>query len=358
MRIERVVLAALAVLSVSAVALAQEPPAPPAGAPSAEASAAPAASAEHAAPAPSASATAEAAPADKAKGSEEHKASDEPDSKDRRPLKYEVGVNVQKLTKLELGPGTFEADFLVAYHCAAEPCDPHLELYNGEIKGKPDKVVDDPLHKVYRVKAELSANIDVSRFPLDEHELVIDLGDQDEDVTFTANAKDAPDPTDVVLAGWDIKSGHAEVTAEDLGDGLKASHYTYATTVGRPTFAAIAKNFLPALTMVFVLLVSLFMRPKMAAPRLAAGTGSFVAVIMFHNTAAAQLPPLGFFTLLDKFMFSLYLVWLAHIVFSVLIIRAEDQKNEKRSDSLYRIALVAVPVLCVVGWGLVFGKVV
>ena len=66
------------------------------------------------------------------------------------------------MTKLELGPGTFDADFLVSYRCSEAPCDPHMQLFNGEIKGKPDKIVDDKLHKVYRVKAELTAGIDVN----------------------------------------------------------------------------------------------------------------------------------------------------------------------------------------------------
>ncbi len=355
MRIERILLAAAAALTLSTVALAQEPPAPAvSAAPGGAAHAAPSSEPPAAATA-AASATPDAPPP--AHGDKEQ-ASAEPDPNSKVALKYDVGINVQKMTKLELGPGTFEADFLVSYHCAAAPCEPHIDIFNGEIKGKPDKVVDEPLHKVYRVKAELTADIDVSGFPFDQHTLGIDLGDRDENVVFTANAADAPEPTDIKIAGWDVKQGHAAVTSEELGGGIKSSHYVYGVTVGRPMLAAVAKNFLPALTMLFVLFVALVMRPKMATPRLAAGTGSFVAVIMFHNTAAAQLPPLGFFTLLDKFMFSLYLVWLVHIVFSVLIMRAEDQKNEKLSEKLYRLALIVVPVLAVVEWGLIFSRVI
>lgn len=344
MRIDRILIAAAAMFSFSVVAHAEGPPPQAAAAGVHEAAPVP--------PPPAAGAH-DAVPAEKTK------ATDDPDPSDHHPTKYEVGINVQKMTKLELGPGTFDADFLVSYRCSEAPCDPHMQLFNGEIKGKPDKIVDDKLHKVYRVKAELTAGIDVSQFPFDQHTLAIDLGDRDEaDVTFTANTKDAPEPTDIKIFGWDVMHGDAEVTSEDLGEGLKASHYVYGVTVRRPVLAAVAKNFLPALTMVFVLFIALIMRPKMAPARLAAGTGSFVAVIMFHNTAAAQLPPLAFFTLLDKFMFSLYVLWLVHIVFSVLILRSEDQKDEKASDKLYRTALIAVPVLAVVEWAIVFSKIV
>ena len=307
-------------------------------------------------PAPPTSASAAAHPHADPKGAE--KDDDEPDATVHHPVKYEVGINVQKLTKLELGPGTFEADFILSYHCSGPPCTPHIHLYNGDIKGKPDKIVDEPLHKVFRVKAELTTEVDVSDFPFDAHELQIDLGDGDEDdVTMVANAKDAPDPTDVKIPGWDVIGGVAAVEVEDVGEGIKVSHYVYTVTVKRPSLAAFAKNFLPAFTMCFVLFISLFMKPKMAAARLAAGTGSFVAVIMFHNTASAQLPPLSFFTRLDKFMFTLYFLWLVHIAFSIMILRADEQKNEKRGEALYKAAWIAVPLIAITEWALVFTKV-
>ena len=299
---------------------------------------------------------------DKKDGAKEHKEAkddDDPDPNDHHPIKYEVGINVQKIHKFELGPGTFEAEFLVTYHCATAPCKPHMTLFNGEIKGKPDSVVDEPLHKVYRVKAELATDIDISEFPFDQHELEIDLGDHDEDAVFVANAKDAPNPADdVKIPGWNVIGGEAKITIEKLDDGINVSHYNYSVDVKRPSVAAVAKNFLPALTMVLVLFVSLFMKPKMAPARLTAGTGSFVAVIMFHNTASAQLPPLSFFTRLDKFMFTLYLLWLVHIAFSVAILRADEQKNDELGAKLYKFAWIVCPILVAIEWALVFGKVV
>jgi hypothetical protein len=345
----------VALLSLSRSAAAQDEPAPPH-------TAAPAGTA---APAVATAAPAETAAPKEEKpdakdegkaGAKEEEAEPDPDVK--HPVTYEIGVNVQRLSKFELGPGTFEADFLVSYTFKSEPCKPHIALANGEIKGKPDPVVDDPLHKVYRIKAELSTEVDVSDFPFDAHVLEIDIADRDEgDITFVAS-KESSDVNDVKLAGWNIEGTTSTVESEDLGGGLKASHFVYAVDLKRPGLAAFAKNFLPAFTMVLVLFIALFMKPKMAAARLAAGTGSFVAVIMFHNTAAGQLPPLGFLTRLDKFMFSLYLVWLLHITFSILILRADEKKDEAMGEKLYKTAWMAVPGLAVLGWLLVFAKIV
>ena len=329
----------LVTAALAAPAFADEAPAP-----SAAPSAAPAAPA--AAPA--------AAPSPKAAADD----SAEPDPKDHSPVKYSVSVNVQKISKFELGPGTFDADFLVAYKCDKQPCKPSVQLGNGEIKGKPELIHDEPLHKLYRVKAELSADVDVSDFPFDHHALMIDVGDKDAtDVTFAVDEAGKPDFSDVKIPGWQPVSDHVEVVSEDVGDGLKVSHYHYEIDIQRPVVAAVAKNLLPAFVMVLVLLVSLFMKPKMAAARLAAGTGSFVAVIMFHNTAAGQLPPLGFLTRLDKFMFTLYMLWLIHIAFSIAILRADEKKDEALGEKLYKLAWRLLPAVAIVAWVLVLGNI-
>jgi hypothetical protein len=287
------------------------------------------------------------------------KADEESDPNDHTPSKFTLGVNLQRLSKFDLGLGSYEADFLVSIRCDASPCKPQLHLYNGDMKGKPEVIVDEAKHKVYRVKAELSAFVDVSEFPFDEHVLEIDIGDRDAlDVTFVADAKETPAPSDVKIAGWEVTSGVAKVESEDLGGGLKDQHVVYELTVKRPTIAAFCKNFLPPLTMVLVLIVSLFMKPKMAPARLAAGTGSFVAVIMFHNTAVGQLPPLGSLTRMDKFMFTLYLLWLIHIAFSIAILRSDEAKNEARGASLYKMAWFVVPSVAILSWAIVFSKIV
>lgn len=281
------------------------------------------------------------------------------DPNDHVKQTFHVGTHIQRLSKLELGPGTFEVDFLVGYRCDKEPCTPRPTVANGEVKGKVELVVDEPLHKVYRIKADLNAEINLSEFPFDHHELPIQLADRDGlDVILIADPKELAGKDDFTLAGWEVVSTTSKVESDELGDGLTAQLLVRAVTVKRPGIAAVVKNFLPAFVMVLVLFVSMFMKPKMAAPRLAAGTGSFVAVIMFHNIAAGQLPPLGFLTVLDKFMLSLYLLWVLHITVSVLILRADDAKDEALGLKLYNASFVVLPLVALTGWLLVFLRVV
>src|SRR5439155_4778795 len=88
-----------------------------------------------------------------------------------------VGVELASLNKLEVGPGTFNAELYVSIRCDAEPCAPDLEIANGRITGK-EKLVDDKLEKELKIKAELTADVDLAEYPFDSHVLPIEIFDK------------------------------------------------------------------------------------------------------------------------------------------------------------------------------------
>jgi hypothetical protein len=110
--------------------------------------------------------------------------------------------------------------------------------------------------------------------------------------------------------------------------------------------------------MIFVAAFTLLLRPKSAAGRLSAATAGLMSIVMFQVGQVGSLPPIGYLTRLDKFMIATYLVYLANIAFSVLMVRFEDKKNERMSDLMYRLAAGAVPGLALVVWVTVFFKLV
>ncbi len=72
------------------------------------------------------------------------------------PVKMRIGIADNGLEKLDLGVGTFNAEFVVTVKCDREPCKPELDVLNGKLTGKPEKVHDDKLFKKFKMKAELS----------------------------------------------------------------------------------------------------------------------------------------------------------------------------------------------------------
>ena len=49
------------------------------------------------------------------------KSDEEPDPDEHIPMVFDVGFDIARLSKLDVAQGTFEADFLVSYHCKKEP---------------------------------------------------------------------------------------------------------------------------------------------------------------------------------------------------------------------------------------------
>jgi hypothetical protein len=279
------------------------------------------------------------------------------------PRQMKVALILDKLTKFEIGPGTFNAEFFLFYTCDATPCKPEPEVGNGKITGK-DKVADEELLKIYKVKAELEAQVDMAEFPFDKHVLSFVIGDKDENITVVhddAILKQIGMPTinpEIKLAGWTLdKKLEPKVVTHKLEGGLSISELTYDMKIERPRLASFFKTLVPVFFMIFVAGFTLLLKPKSAAGRLTAATGGLMTVVMFHLSATSSLPPLGYLTRMDKFMIATYVVYLFNILFAVAIVRFDEKKNEKMAELAYLAAGGAVPGIALLAWLTVFLKV-
>jgi hypothetical protein len=275
------------------------------------------------------------------------------------PVKMNVGIQLEKLTKFEVGPGTFVAEFYLTFTCASEPCKPDFEITNGKVSGKPDKVVDEKLVKEFRVKADLEGLVDLSEFPFDKHLLYIGLVDKNENVTYAVDDTKSQIDPDIKLAGWSIGDHFAVHTeTHKLSDGHEVSEAELGIELSRPRVSSFFKSLVPVLFMVFVAGFTLILKPKSAAGRLSTATGGLMSVVMFHLSSTSSLPPMGYLTRLDKFMLATYLIYLTNIAFSVAMVRFEEKKKEKLSELAYLAAAGAVPGVALVAWVAVFMKLV
>jgi hypothetical protein len=310
-------------------------------------------------PAPAAAPAQPAAPPETAAEKEEDA---EDAAHHHAPRTWGVALHLDKLSKFELGPGTFIAEFIVIYKCDAEPCKPEPDVTNGKITSK-DKLGDEPGVKVYRMKAELEAQIDLSEFPFDKQTLPILFTDKDENIRlvddptiFKAIGIPSVNP-EIRLAGWDLeKELVPSIKKQKLGS-FESDDLSYEMKISRPRIASFFKSLVPAFFMVFVAGFTLLLKPKSAAGRLTTATGALMTVVMFHLSATSSLPPLGYLTRLDKFMIATYCVYLVNILFAVGIVRLDEKKNEKMAELAYLVAGGVVPGVALLAWVTVFLKV-
>jgi hypothetical protein len=102
----------------------------------------------------------------------------------------------------------------------------------------------------------------------------------------------------------------------------------------------------------------LLLRPTSVGTRISMGTAMLLAAVMFHLSSTSSLPPIGYLTLQDKFMVGNYLVIVANVLFSVLILKATDREDKATADMFDRLAAKVVPALILAVNGLVLGGVI
>lgn len=300
-------------------------------------------------------ADAPAAPDDAAHGTEPSAKVEE----HRGPITMRAGVDVEKLSKFELGPGSYTTEFLVTFHCDREPCTPDFDVTNGKITGK-EKLVDEKLVKAFRVKAELDAIVDLSEFPFDKHVLYIGLADKGDpmNVKYAVDANTSSVDAAVKLAGWEVGAELVTSTqTHKLDEQNEVQEALYGVAIARPRVAAVFKTLVPVFFMIFVAGFTLLLKPKSAGGRLSAATGGLMTVVMFHLSSTSSLPPLGYLTRMDKFMIATYLVYVVNIALAVAIVRLDEKKNEKMAELAYLVAGGAVPGVALVAWLTVFLKI-
>ena len=332
-----------------------------------------------AAPAPAAAAASErredetppkhddAAPAAKAPEGDKRAPHEEDDElpAHHEPVHMTVGIAVTSLEKLDLALGTFNAEITVTVHCDREPCKPAFDVMNGKLVGKPEKLHDEKLVKKYKLKAELSALIDLGEYPFDSHELPIVLFDRDDPGQILYEIDRDPHHTHVAegphhikLPGWEPVRWDATVESEDEGDGEAMSVLYFDVAIKRPAAASFAKALIPVLILLLVAGFQLLLKPKGAPARLSGSTATLTAAVMFHVGQLVSLPSVGYLTRLDKFMIATYLVIVLHIAFNVAMVRAEEAKDEARAHLLYLVSAGLVPGAALIAWVTVFSRLV
>ena len=152
------------------------------------------------------------------------------------------------------------------------------------------------------------------------------------------------------LSGWDAREDrHAYAIY-----GETFSKLVFDVNIRRIVLTSILKAFLPAIFIVLVGLLALALRPDKFAPRLGLNTSTLLGAVMFHLTVTSQIPPVGYLTLADKFMIVSYLVLMACLFSTILLMRHTDKKEEELALQIHRRALTLIPPVALLLYAAIF----
>jgi hypothetical protein len=256
------------------------------------------------------------------------------------PVRVTVNLGVRNISKLDLTSGSYTTDFYVVFDCD-RPCDPStFELPNGTITNL-IKETDLPTRKIYRVKAELRAPLNMREYPFEVYRLPIEIEDWDKPLTeqvYLAGTSNATES--LLIAGWQpIDQGQALVETRDYPVlGERRSRYVFQIGIERPILSSVIKVMLPALILVLGGFTAFFMGPTRAFQRVSVTTATLLGSVVFHLGILSSIPPIGYLTFADQFLVINYLALCCSLGITVMYMHAIDHSREARAHNLYVLA--------------------
>lgn len=278
------------------------------------------------------------------------------------PLRVKVGLYVVNIGRFDLATGTHVAEFYLSFECpTGRVCPVDFDLLNGRALSR-ELVRESGNRKSYLVRAELADDLDFREFPFDRHDLAIDLVDRhltQDQLIFETDKEHSGLDKAVRIAGWKVHGWRVESAPHEMHAIERSfSHFRFTMTIGRFELASMLKIFLPAFFIVLVASLACLLKGASLGGRLGIGTAGLIASVMFHLSSTSSLPPMGYLTRIDKLMFATYLLLLANVLVTILLLRATDRNDQVTAARVFKTGLYAIPPLVLGVYSLVLFRIV
>ncbi len=239
-----------------------------------------------------------------------------------KPAVVTVGTFVNQIYGVDLKNNSFNVDFYVWCRWTDDSLHPldSLQLVNGRINSKSAitvKRVGDLNVASARIAATITKFGNMERFPLDKHELTIELEDgiaDSKSLVYQPDSAYIGAAEDVRVPGWTISRTAPSITAhrykvrvqpdttspEEQSTQALFSRYVYSTFIARPGYGRFVKLFLGLFVSVLVAYLAFFVRPRDLSPRVGLGTGAIFAVAATSFSINGMLPESASITMADR----------------------------------------------------------
>jgi hypothetical protein len=284
------------------------------------------------------------------------------------PKAVTVGIYVIQVSDIDLQKNTFKADFYIWFRWTDFPGKPldTFEVMNGTIDKKEvqeQKARNGSNYAFARVTATINSVWDLSRFPIDKHQLIIqieDTGADKDDLVYQIDAGNSTIDPNVDLAGWVAKGlsgtvgeNRYETTYGDPdyppGHTSTFSRARFVIPIERPDHGTLYKVLFVVLVCAGVAYSSLLVPVEYVDPRFGLGVGALFAIIASEFIFAGMVPFTGALTIADK----LHLLTCGAVLFSIVVsvFSLRQWHHDRRTMSLWidRTAMVVFPPIYVVG---------
>lgn len=294
-----------------------------------------------------------------------------------QPQKVLTGVHLMNLYDLNMDGHSFYADFYIWFKWKGRIDPTKIEFVNLIEKWSKDqsgfdgdsapvKLKDGSNYKIYRIEGRFFHSFALSRFPLDEHALDIQIENPDyplDSLVYLPDSNAAAVRQTLNMGGWDMKGCKLVSTVQDYGtdfgnpqeNARRYSNLTFTAVLARPFSYFLLKMLLPLIVVMLVSIGALLLHPSYIDTRSSLPIGGMLTAVFLQQTYGDTLPDTGYMALMDKIYLLCYvlisLVMLQIIIAGNGLMKQEsDQeivRHEKRLAFLYFAIFVMGTVVLV-----------
>lgn len=258
------------------------------------------------------------------------------------PQQAKVGVYLMNLYDLNMDEHSFYADFYIWFKWKG-PIDPtNIEFVNTIEKwsmasapsgdGSDSLLKDGTQYRIFRVEGRFFHSFLLSRFPLDQHVLDIQIENPEhpaDSLVYLPDTSGAAIRSTLQLVGWQTEGCSLESSVHDYHNNFgnpeenaqRYSTLTYTLTLTRPINYFLLKMMLPLLVVMLVSIGALMLHPTHIDTRSSLPIGGLLTAVFLQQSYSDALPDTGYMVLMDK----IYL--LAYVLISLVLLQVIRSGN-------------------------------
>jgi hypothetical protein len=270
------------------------------------------------------------------------------------PSVVRTGLYLNNLYDLNMNAHSFYADFYIWFKWKGDFDPTNVEFVNAIEKWSVTNnsfdgdsttvhLKDGSNYRIFRIEGRFFHSFSLNRFPLDEHELDIQIENPDADkdsiiyLPDTSTIAASVRPT-LNLVGWDQRGCHLLEKTHDYGSNFgnpeenahQYSNLTYTLTLGRPLSFFFLKMLLPLMIVMFMSLGALTLHPDHIDTRSSLPIGGLLTAVFLQQSYSDALPDSGYMVLMDKIYLLVYILTalvMLHVIIGGNIVSKSGDKN-------------------------------
>ncbi|MCX8176298.1 MAG: hypothetical protein N3E48_03595 [Candidatus Bathyarchaeota archaeon] len=268
------------------------------------------------------------------------------------PENVEVGVWLVNVEKVDLSAGSYRLDFYLWFKFNSSKISlnkvKEFEFVNGFPTKYEVKTDEKQGYLEYRVRGDFIKTFDFSQYPFETHILAVELEHKNlnaSKLTFTVDPTSNIDKA-VNVAGWEIGKFEATTTEHSYGEEAY-SRFVFNIQLKRPMLSSFVKSVLPVVVITTISLLTFFISPQNFSQRIGLGVTTLMSATAFHLALLSGIPPVGYLTLADRMMISIYAIFLYNLSASVYIMKLVDAKKNEEAQKFNMKALKVLAILII-----------